>query len=51
MVGPLLVLAAFSDDLAERVIRYRPKVEELVRRVRADPEAFLVEWRTNEQGA
>lgn len=47
MDGDLLLLAALSEDLASRVVAYRPKLSDLVQTVRADPEAFLKSWRTD----
>jgi hypothetical protein len=38
--GTLLVLAALSDDVARRVIAYRPSLTAAVEKIRADPEAF-----------
>ncbi|HEU4556484.1 MAG TPA: hypothetical protein VFS20_01500 [Longimicrobium sp.] len=37
----LLLLAALSDAVAERVIAYRPKLRDAVLRVREDPEGFV----------
>lgn len=37
----LLLLAALSDDLGERVSAYRPKLRETVERVRANPNSFI----------
>jgi hypothetical protein len=45
MDGDLLLLAILSEELASRVLAYRPKLSELVDRVRADPEGFLEGWR------
>lgn len=36
--GSLLALALVSEDAARRVVAYRPSLEEMVRRTRADPE-------------
>ncbi|HLL47184.1 MAG TPA: hypothetical protein VK399_10780 [Longimicrobiaceae bacterium] len=47
MDGDLLLLAALSEEIASRVVAYRPKLRELVQRVRADPEAFLRSWRAD----
>ena len=37
----LLLLAALSDEVAQRVIAYRPKLRDAVLRVRENPEAFV----------
>ena len=37
----LLLLAALSDDVAQRVIAYRPQLRDLVLWIRENPEAFL----------
>ena len=37
----LLLLAALSDDVAQRVIAYRPKLRDAVLRIRENPKAFL----------
>ena len=37
----LLSLAALSDEVAQRVIAYRPKLRDAVLRVRENPEAFV----------
>jgi hypothetical protein len=37
----MLVLAALSEELAQRVLSYRPRLREQVGLVRRDPEAFL----------
>lgn len=37
----LLLLAALSDDVARRVIAYRPTLRDAVLWVREDPEAFV----------
>jgi hypothetical protein len=36
--GSLIALALLSDHAARRVVQYRPELEEMVRRIRADPE-------------
>lgn len=46
MDGTLLLLAALSPETADRVVAYRPKLKELVDRVRADPQAAIRSWRT-----
>jgi hypothetical protein len=50
MDGDLLLLAALSEEIASRVVAYRPKLKDLVQRVRADPEAFLRSWRGDANG-
>lgn len=50
MDGDLLLLAALSEYIASRVVAYRPKLRDLVQRVRADPEAFLKSWRAEADG-
>ncbi len=47
MDGDLLLLAALSDEIASRVVAYRPKLRDLAQMVRADPEAFLKSWRAD----
>lgn len=37
----LLLLAALSDDVAQRVIAYRPKLRDEVLRIRENPEGFI----------
>ncbi|HEX8242297.1 MAG TPA: hypothetical protein VF541_02330 [Longimicrobium sp.] len=37
----LLLLAALSDDVAQRVIVYRPRLRDEVLRVRQNPDAFV----------
>ena len=37
----LLLLAALSDDVAQRVIAYRPRLRDAVLRIRENPKAFL----------
>jgi hypothetical protein len=37
----LLLLAALSDDVAQRVIAYRPGLKDAVLRVRENPQAFI----------
>lgn len=44
----LLLLAALSEDAAERVIRYAPRLRERVAEVRRDPERFLSLFRRPE---
>lgn len=39
--GVLLILSTLSEDLADRVTAYRPDLQERVREVRAEPEAFF----------
>jgi hypothetical protein len=41
----LLLLAALSDSVAERVVAYRPKLRDAVLRVRANPTAFIAGFR------
>ncbi|HEX6750862.1 MAG TPA: hypothetical protein VF092_26480 [Longimicrobium sp.] len=43
----LLLLAALSDDVAQRVIAYRPELRDAVLRVRENPEAFTAAFRRN----
>ncbi len=50
MDGDLLLLAALSEEIASRVVAYRPRLGDLVRRVRADPEACLRSWRADAGG-
>jgi hypothetical protein len=50
MDGDLLLLAALSEEIASRVVAYRPRLRDLVQRVRADPEAFLRSWRADADG-
>jgi hypothetical protein len=45
----LLVLAAISEDVAARVIQYRPELHEQVQAVRRNPSRFLQGLRRNEQ--
>jgi hypothetical protein len=47
MDGTLLLIALLSDDLAARVIEYRPAVRETFDYVRANREAFLMELRAS----
>lgn len=51
MDGDLLLVAALSDDAAARVVKYRPRLAEQVRRIRADPEAFLADVRRGAGGS
>jgi hypothetical protein len=51
MDGDLLLLAALSDEIASRVCTYRPSLDTLVRRVRADPEGFLKSWRADTEAS
>lgn len=44
--GNLLLLALLSEDLAARVVAYRPALREMIERFRQDTEAALAEWRT-----
>ena len=37
----LLLLAALSEEIAARVIEYRPRLRDLLERVRDDPKAFI----------
>lgn len=39
--GHLLLLAALSDEIAERVIAFRPTLAEIVGMLRRDPEGFI----------
>jgi len=41
----LLLLAALSDDVARRVIAYRPELRDVVLRIRENPEAFVAGFR------
>jgi hypothetical protein len=41
----LLLLAALSDEVAQRVIAYRPGLRDAVLRVRENPEAFVAAFR------
>jgi hypothetical protein len=41
--GTLLVLAALSNDLAHRVLKYRPLLNEEVRAIRSNPARWLSE--------
>jgi hypothetical protein len=41
----LLLLAALSDSVAERVVAYRPRLRDAVVRVRANPTAFIAGFR------
>jgi hypothetical protein len=41
MDGDLLLLAALSDEMGERVVAFRPSVRKMVRTIRADPAAFI----------
>jgi hypothetical protein len=45
MDGDLLLLTALSDEMALRVVAFRPSLREMVRTVRADPAAFVAEIR------
>ncbi|HEX8903692.1 MAG TPA: hypothetical protein VF771_02480 [Longimicrobiaceae bacterium] len=42
----LLWLAALSDDVAQRVIAFRPRLRDEVLRVRQDPQAFIAAFRS-----
>ena len=43
--GDLLLVALVSDELAKRVIAYRPRLRDLVERFRANRDAVLASWR------
>ena len=43
--GDLLIIAALSDEMGERVLTYRPALREMVQRVRANPIVFLADVR------
>jgi hypothetical protein len=45
MDGTLLLIAALSPELANRVVAYRPALKPLVERIRADPAEALRSWR------
>lgn len=49
MDGDLLLLASLSEDLAARVVAYRPELADFVRLLREDPEAFREEWRAQRE--
>lgn len=41
MDGTLLLLAALSDEVAERVVAHCPRLRKQVEQIRADPQAFV----------
>jgi len=43
----LLLLAALSDSVAQRVVAYRPRLRDAVLRVRENPTAFIAGFRRN----
>lgn len=50
MDGDYLLLSLVSDALAERMIAARPRLADLIRRVRADPQEFLRSFREQAAG-
>lgn len=49
MDGTLLLLAALSDAVAERVVAYRPGLKGEVERIRADPKRFIDSLRRRDE--
>lgn len=45
MEGEIILVALVSDELAERMKRYRPSAAEIIDRCRADRDEVLRRWR------